>query len=147
MFFVGLAALSAPEPCRALARGKYEAMSLWFRTPTLASDERIVWKAAANREQRRGRAVGGRLTLTNTRLAFMANRLEALLRGQDWAVANDNIVGVGGADPTPSGGQFSGGLRRRLRLSLVDGSEGFFVVADPDKAVAELSALLNPGRR
>ena len=104
--------------------------------------ESVVWDAAANREQAGWRAVGGRLTLTTTRLLFTANRFDAVLGGRDWVARRQGVQAVGVSGRSLKGGPFSGGIRRRLHLTLADGSEELFVVRSPDETAAELSRLL-----
>src|SRR5437588_7561757 len=117
-------------------------MSLWFRSPRLASYESVVWEAPANRQQAGWRAVGGKLTLTTGRLIFMANRFDAVLRGRDWSVPTEKIENLGVAERTASGGPLSGGMRRRLQVRLVGGDKELFVVKNAEWATGELSQLL-----
>lgn len=53
--------------------------------PQLQAGEQIRWSARANRMQRRVRAVGGRLYLTDRRLIFGCSKLEARLGGKEWS--------------------------------------------------------------
>lgn len=99
------------------------------------------WRRAANRQQRR-RAVGGRLLLTSERLIFTSNRLDRLTGGSDWSVDRDDVTAVDVAAPTLENGPFSGGLRSRLRLTLIGGTEELFVVRSPDRCATELADRL-----
>jgi hypothetical protein len=118
-------------------------MGIWVRTPDLEKTETVVWNRAANRTQSSGRAVGGRLYLTQSRLAFEPNRLDAVTRGRPWQTPLGAIAAVGSQAPdgkapdgkAPGGKAQSGGLRTRLRLDLSDGSVELFVVSRPDEVV------------
>jgi hypothetical protein len=93
-------------------------------------DEVVRWKQAANRTQNSGRAVGGRLFLTDERILFEPHRLDARTGGKPWGAALTAIVRVG--TESADGNPFSGGLRTRLRLDLSDGNAEFFVVNHMD---------------
>ena len=108
-------------------------MGIWVRGPDLSQSETVVWNRAANRTQSRGRAVGGRLYLTQERLVFEPNRLDALTGGAGWQTPLGRIAGVG--SQAPDGNAFSGGMRTRLRLDLADGSVELFVVNHLDDVV------------
>lgn len=58
-------------------------MGLRVVPPKLQAGEEVKWSKRANRFQRRLRAVGGRLFLTNDRLIFGRNKLESLLGGKE----------------------------------------------------------------
>jgi hypothetical protein len=117
-------------------------VSLWFRTPRLGEGERVLWEVAANRQQG-SRAVGGKLAATSSsRLVFTPNRVESLLGGREWSLSYERIKGCDIADRTLRGGPFSGGVRRRLRLSLTDSTEELFVVNNAGQIVSTLSDLL-----
>jgi hypothetical protein len=119
------------------------AVSMWFRDPPLRPGERVLWSAGANRDQG-GRAVGGKLYVTAERLLFVANRMDHRMRGLDWEVGRDLVNGYGVANRSLARGPLSGGIRRRLRVTLADGTEGLFVVRRPDATAAALSALSVP---
>ena len=120
-------------------------MGVFFRSPKLTSGESALWDRAANREQAGWRTVGGRLTVTSSRVLFTANRFDAVLGGNDWATGRENVQGVGMSDRSLKGGPLTGGLRRRVRLTMTDGSDELFVVKKPDETAAELSRLLSGG--
>lgn len=112
-------------------------MGIFFKPAQLAGDETLIWKKLANRTQG-ARAVGGRLFLTDRRLMFQPNRIDAVLRGRAWSTPLTLIERVGYEDPDGSlfsGGLFSGGLRTRLRIDLVGGGTELFVVNGVDSAV------------
>lgn len=60
--------------------------------PELPAGEQIRWSARANRMQRRVRAVGGRLYLTDRRLIFGCSKLEGLLGGKEWSAPLAELV-------------------------------------------------------
>ncbi|MEV6358920.1 hypothetical protein [Nocardia asteroides] len=111
-------------------------MGLWIGNPELGASEKVVWQQLANRTQG-SRAVGGRLYLTDTRLLFVPNHLDALTGGKRWEVSLTHLRAVGKQDP--DGGLFSGGLRTRLRLDTDAGTE-LFVVGEIDEVIATLDA-------
>lgn len=111
-------------------------------SPALRDGEVVMWNRAANREQG-GRAVGGRLRLTTHRLIFTANRLDRRTRGRDWQTLRENLAGADVAGRTLANGPFSGGSRRRLEITLADGSQELFVVWRPDHDAAALARLLD----
>lgn len=102
----------------------------------LASGETIVRSWAANRTSTKARAQGGRLHLTDRRLIFRPHAFDRLLRGREWEVALDRVVGVG-IEPR-SGNPLGGGLRNRLRIEDVDGDVQLFVVNKLDAVVDEV---------
>lgn len=111
-------------------------MGLWFRSPILQKGERLVWSVAANHDQA-DRAVGGKLFVTSQRLVFTANRIEARMRGIDWETPLETVSDCAVADRELKKA-LAGGMRRRLRLVLTDGSEELFVVKDAEEAAKEI---------
>lgn len=100
-------------------------MGFWVRSPKLAGGERVVWKQNANRTQG-GRAVGGRLYMTDSRLFFQPNRIHAATKGQLWSAPLAAIESV--STDAPDGGLFTGGLRTRLQIVASSGDSELFVV-------------------
>ena len=111
-------------------------MGLWFRSPVLQKSERLLWSVAANHDQA-DRAIGGKLFVTSRRLVFTANRIEARMRGIDWEAPLETFRDCGVADRDLKK-TLAGGMRRRLRLVLADGSEELFVVKDAEEAAKEI---------
>lgn len=118
-------------------------MGLFFRSPKLQKNERVIFHLAANHEQA-DVARGGRLSLTSRRLVFTANRFDHRMGGQDWGTPLDTIEDFAVADRAVREA-LAGGLRRRLRVVLADGSEELFVVRDADKATQRLRQLVSDG--
>ncbi|WP_026918096.1 hypothetical protein [Gordonia shandongensis] len=93
------------------------------------------WRAARSM----GRlAVPGRLELTKTHVVFEPKSERTA--GARFSVALTFVAGAGRAPGT--GKFFSGGKRERLSLTLGDGSEWLFVIADLDDAIEKITARL-----
>lgn len=116
-------------------------MGAFIKSPALSGNERVVWKKTANHTQS-GRAVGGRLYLTDTRLIFQPNRIDAATKGQPWSASLAAIEGV--STEAPDGNLFSGGLRTRLQLSMSGGDSELFVVNGADAAVQVIQEHIGP---
>ncbi len=112
--------------------------SWWLAKPDLQDGEHVAWSVPANRTQG-GRAVGGKLLLTEQRLIFTPNRVEVLTHGRRWECKRAVVESVGTLDRT--GGPFDGGLVRRVRIDH-DGSVDLFVVPRPEEVAVQLRALL-----
>jgi hypothetical protein len=112
-----------------------------FPGPKLQPGEEIVWSARANRAQG-GRAVGGKLYVTDRRMMFAPNRIEQRLKGCEWSCSVGAVREIGVKQR--GGNPFSGGVRRRLRVALAEKDE-LFVVDDPHDAATELRLLLLGG--
>lgn len=69
-------------------------MGIWHPPLGPVAHERVLWSAAADLERRRLRRIGGRLYITDQRVAFRPNRLDAALggRSEDWSHAEINDV-------------------------------------------------------
>lgn len=115
-------------------------IAFWDRLPRLLypdiarrDGEVELLTIAANRSQR-SRAVGGRLTLTNQRLAFTPHRLE--FGAEAWS---RELAQVEHARIEPEGkGAFDGSRRSRLAVETPSGVD-FFVVRDPAVVAEEIS--------
>ena len=80
--------------------------------------------------------------MTSTRVLFTANRFDAVLGGKDWATSRENVRNIAVSGRSLRGGPLTGGIRRRVRLTMADGSDELFVVTNPDETAKELSRLL-----
>ena len=108
----------------------------WVREADAEPDEQVVWSRAANRTQSSSRAVGGKLFLTDRRLVFCPQWIDAITGGQRWSVGLSEVSGVG---VQPKGGdRLGGGLRDRLRLELADGGHELFVINHLSELVERL---------
>jgi hypothetical protein len=113
-------------------------MGIWVGSPLLEGVEKLRWKRAANHTQG-NRAVGGRLFMTNQRLIFQPNRLDAATKGLQWSVRLRDVQSVGKEDRDMN--PFSGGLRNRLRVHDAHGSE-LFVVRHLDEVIELLETAV-----
>jgi hypothetical protein len=106
----------------------------------LESGETIRQSWLANRAQSEYRAVGGRLYLTNLRLAFEPHVVEVALGGKGHSLLLTSIASVG-LQPGEFGlaHLFDGGLRTRLRVDMKSGAPEYFVVEN----VEEIQRLLS----
>lgn len=101
----------------------------WLR---LEANEAFIQSAGANRTAGRI-AAGGWLALTSQRLVHHTHAFEkAITRTPDWQVPLDEVASWGSTPPGGIESFFNGGLRKRLKIQLRDGSEVLFVVNDLD---------------
>ena len=119
-------------------------MKFFFPQPALASDEAIQKSWLANHTQRHWRGVGGKLFVTESRLLFQPNRMDARLGGQPLAIPLNQITTVGEEPRRLSFRElFSGGLRTRLRIEVIDGRIELFVVQRLSDVVYSLTTQLS----
>ncbi|MBL0386047.1 hypothetical protein JJB07_05215 [Tumebacillus sp. ITR2] len=97
-----------------------------------SAGEQTLWSCLANRTQNAFRSVGGKLYLTSHKLSFVAHQFDSNFLGQNWSVEIHEIKSVDLQD------LFGGGLRKRLRVELSDGTVELFVVNQLDKVIALL---------
>ena len=131
MLLLGFAAL-------ALALHPVGRTRLSWPLPELEADEEAVLQERASWVS--GVARGGTLVLTNRRLIFEPNSVEAALRlaPRSWAPSSIQAV-----DVAPRGlNLFGGAIRKRVRLLMRDGSSVQFVVRDPEEFKARLAGLV-----
>lgn len=106
--------------------------------------EAIVLHPAANRSLE-GRSIGGRLFVTNRRLIFSPNLLEWRNGQLEWCCSLDARTGIASAERTLKK-PLSGGVRRRLTVTLEDGTQELFVMNHLDRVAAALGRVRDPGR-
>lgn len=112
--------------------------SWWLKSVAAEPEEQVVWSRAANRIQPSGRAVGGKLFLTDRRLAFCPHWVDGATGGKTWDAPLADVSVVGTAA--------EGGKRReRLRLELRDGTEERFVVNRLADVVSRLETATATG--
>ncbi|HEY7456161.1 MAG TPA: hypothetical protein VH703_02705 [Solirubrobacterales bacterium] len=106
--------------------------------PDLAPGEKVRWKAFANRVLPDSTTAGGRLFVTDRRVFFQPNRIDAGLGRKVWEcpLAGVRTVETVGRD----GHLFAGGPRKRLGIKTAD-SEEVFVVNRLKRKEAELLRL------
>ena len=92
------------------------------------------------------RALGGRLRVEAGRLTFRPNRFDRATGGEGFDVSTSEVASVDSA-PRRWGlmGFFDGGVRRRLRIRLVDGREMLLVVNRVEMRAEQLRTLLGVG--
>jgi hypothetical protein len=108
--------------------------------PDFRAGEAVQWSPLANRDQN-GRAVGGRLYVTETRMLFQPNRVDAMTGGKTWTCALESVASVGVAPP--DGKPFSGGIRTRLRVEVIGGDVERFVIRHLDESVERMRTLIS----
>lgn len=113
----------------------------WVSPPSLQEGEIVVVEFLANRSQG-WRAVGGKVWITSHRLLFLPNAVDVRTGGQEFSCRRSDIRWIDVEPPTTSGGPFSGGLRRRLRVELADESTELFVVNRVETLVQTIRAEL-----
>jgi hypothetical protein len=119
-------------------------MGTWVRDIVLDPGETLVWRVGVN-WMHQGIAAGGHLALTSTSLVFQPNRVDSSWTGP-WRLPLTAVARVG-VQPVTWRHVFSGGLRRRMRLELVDGSIALLVINRLDRRVQEIGAAVDAARR
>jgi hypothetical protein len=116
-------------------------MILLFSALRLRSGENIEWRKGANRYQKSGRPVGGRLVLTSMRLIFQPHRLDAALRGQSWEVKLNHIASVGRA-PAQVG---PSSVRDTLWIGVSEEDNEYFIVNKLHSTIEDLRRAAGQG--
>ena len=117
--------------------------NIWFNKVQLSEDEELILSFPANHTQGK-RAVGGKLFITNTRMAFAPNRIDANLRGQAMELSIPAIVRVDTAKPVFRITEiFSGAIRIRLSIHTNDKYIHYFVVGKPKSVADKINTALN----
>lgn len=120
-------------------------MGIWFVDPTLAPNEKSLYRVTANRLVT-GRSLGGKLVVTNRRVLFEPNRLDQLTGGKAWAAdatAIQNVaIAPGGKEGIAQYGP--AGARRHVVVTTAGVEAGVFVVRDPESLRSAIEAL-HPG--
>lgn len=106
--------------------------SWWLKSVQAEPQEQVLWSQGANRIQPSGRAVGGKLFLTDRRLVFCPHWVDGATGGKTWEVSLATVAAVGTAEKR--------GRRERLRIELADGDEQLFVVNRVAEVVSRLEA-------
>jgi len=106
--------------------------SWWLKSVEAEPQEQVVWSQGANRIQSSGRAVGGKLFLTNRRLVFCPHWVDGATGGKTWQVSLATIAAAGTAPKR--------GRRDRLRIELDDEHQELFVVNHVEDVVSRLEA-------
>jgi len=115
-------------------------MGWWVREPILRPDETVQWQHHAVRQIDAFRIHGGRLFLTSARLIHEPARIN--IRARPWKTPRANIRNVT-VEPRQLTLPLLGmGLRKRLRIELVDGGVELFMVNGLKVVLADLEAAL-----
>lgn len=101
----------------------------------LGAGEQVVSEVRAN-WSRRGVARGGTLFATESRLIFQPNSMEASigLRPATWVRQDIKKIDIAPRGWNP----MSGAIRRRLRITFVNGKQALFVVGNPEDVLRTL---------
>jgi hypothetical protein len=114
----------------------------WFNQIQLSDCEEILLSYPANHTQGK-RAVGGKLFVTNYRLAFAPNRIDANMGGETWELRLSDFASAGTDKPRIHIIEiFSGAWRTRLAIHAKGGEVQYFVVGNPQKVSGELSKAI-----
>jgi hypothetical protein len=111
-------------------------MGWWTRSPVLRPGETVEWQRFAARRINAVQLRGGRLFLTSARLIHEPNRLD--IGARPWKTPRDNIRSVT-VEPRRLA---LTGLRKTLRIDLVDGGVELFLVERLNVALADLTLAL-----
>ena len=114
----------------------------WFTDLELAEGEEVICSFPANHTQGK-RAVGGKLFVTNQRVAFTPNRMEIKMRGRGMEMALSDITSIGTVKPRIRITEiFSGAWRTRLSISRRCDDDAYFVVPKPADTANEIKLTL-----
>lgn len=111
--------------------------------------EQVLKTYKANRTKSEGRAVGGKLFLTDQRLLFEPGSVDSKTGAEKVSIDLDNITKV---STESSGGRglkdtlFGGGMRDRLRIGINDQTAELFVVSKLSKVKDEIKTIIQGGR-
>jgi len=116
--------------------------NLWVNKIELVEGEEIALSYPSNHTQGK-RAVGGKLFVTNKRIAFAPNRLDANLGGHAMEVPLSRITQITTDAPRIRLSEiFSGALTTRLAIHAGTDQVDFFVVSNPDIVANQITAAL-----
>ena len=114
----------------------------WFNEIKLSEREEVMLSYPANHTQGK-RAVGGKLFVTNYRLAFAPNRIDANMGGNAWELPLSDFTSVDTEKPRLRITEiFSGAWRTRLAVHARLGGVEYFVVSDPQQVSGEISKAI-----
>ena len=104
-------------------------MGIWFKSPSLQSEEVISLQVAAN-VLRGKRSIGGQVTVTGQRLIFMPNRLDSVIGGHTINVNRSAIASVRVTPPGRDAARQRGmpaSIRSQVQVDCADGTFVFIV--------------------
>lgn len=118
-------------------------MGFWFTSPALKPDEAVQYQVTANTFQHL-RSVGGKVTVTDQRIIFSPNRLDALTWGRSRSLYLEDVLNVRKIKSS-----WSTVKRRGLGASVRDqieisgsNSELTLTVADLDRLMIMINSAL-----
>jgi hypothetical protein len=115
-------------------------MGWWVREPILRPDETVQWQHHAVRHVGAFGIYGGRLFLTSARLIHEPARIA--VRARPWKTPRANIRNVTVEPRQLTLPLWGMGLRKRLRIELVDGGVELFMVNGLKVVLTDLEAAL-----
>ena len=114
----------------------------WFNEVQLSDGEEIILSYPSNHTQAK-RAVGGKLFITNQRIAFAPNRIDANMGGMSLELPVAEITSIGTEEPHYTITEiFSGAWRARLVIHSSDMHPQYFVVKDPAAIASKIRAVV-----
>lgn len=122
--------------------------SQWKPSQRRRDGEQVLKSFKANRTQSEGRAVGGKLFLTDQRLLFEPGSVDSKTGGEKVSIELNTIEKV---SKESSGGRglkdslFGGGLRDRLRIDINDQNTELFVVSNLSTVRDEINTIVEGG--
>ena len=116
-------------------------MGIWFVDPEVGPGEQCLHRATVNQLLDLGRAVGGKLVVTDQRVLFEPNRLDRLTGGRGWAMnlreIQQVVIEPGGKQGVARYGP--AGARPQVVMTTGSGESTVFVVRDRDGLVAAVA--------
>lgn len=120
--------------------------NIWFNQIDLFDGEEIVLSYPTNHSQGK-RAVGGKLFVTNQRIAFAPNRFDATRGGLAFDIPLSRVTLISIDPPHMRVVEiFSGALRTRLAIHAGIDQVHFFVVSQPDIVRNQITLALKKTR-
>ena len=114
----------------------------WFNQIQLSDREEVMLSYPAN-HTRGKRAVGGKLFVTNCRIAFAPNRIDVTMGGGTWEIQLTDFASAGTDRPRRQIAEiFSGAWRTRLAIHALGGEVHYFVVENPGKVANKLTSAI-----
>jgi hypothetical protein len=122
-------------------------MGIWFRDIRTKPGESIIWRGRCNWLQGAA-ARGGSTAFTSQRVLFEPNRMDGLLgaHSRDISLGEIDSVTIDAAIKNVRS-PLSGGLRRRIRIHLANGTHEVFLVSDAERRREQLEELVDRAKR
>jgi hypothetical protein len=133
------------EPADSFA---FQTEDQWESSYERRKGEQILRTFKANRTQSEGRAVGGKLYLTNQRLLFEPGSVDSQIGSEEISIELTAIESVSKESRGGKGWKdtiFGGGLRNRLRIDVNENATELFVVSDLSTVIDEINLTIEGG--